>query len=43
VISMVDGYQLSHYRKGVNIRAKTDAQDARLLARYLKNELDELR
>ncbi|KMY00112.1 transposase [Pseudomonas syringae KCTC 12500] len=42
-IYMVDGYQLSHYRKGVNIRAKTDAQDARLLARYLKNELDELR
>ncbi|WP_346400793.1 IS110 family transposase, partial [Pseudomonas syringae] len=42
-VYMVDGYQLSHYRKGVNIRAKTDAQDARLLARYLKNELDELR
>ncbi|MEX5533437.1 IS110 family transposase, partial [Pseudomonas syringae] len=30
-------------RKGVNIRANTDAQDARLLARYLNNELDELR
>lgn len=35
---IVDGYALSHYRKGVKIRAKTDAIDARLLARYLKNE-----
>lgn len=35
---IIDGYALSHYRKGVNIRAKTDAIDARLLARYLKNE-----
>lgn len=38
VIYMVGGYELSHYRKGVNVRAKTDALDARLLARYLKNE-----
>ena len=38
VIYMVGGYELNHYRKGVNIRAKTDALDARLLARYLKNE-----
>lgn len=37
-IYIVDGYALSHYRKGVNIRAKTDAIDARLLARYLNNE-----
>lgn len=43
VIYMVGGYELSHYRKGVNIRAKTDALDARLLARYLKNESQELR
>lgn len=42
-IYMVGGYELSHYRKGVNVRAKTDALDARLLARYLKNEADELR
>lgn len=42
-IYMVGGYELSHYRKGVNIRAKTDALDARLLARYLKNEGQELR
>lgn len=41
-IYMIDGYQLSHYRKGVNVRAKTDALDARLLARYLKKEADEL-
>jgi transposase len=42
VIYMVGGYELSHYRKGVNIRAKTDALDAKLLARYLKNEAAEL-
>ena len=42
VIYMVGGYELSHYRKGVNIRAKTDALDAKLLARYLKNEAEEL-
>lgn len=42
VIYMVGGYELSHYRKGVNVRAKTDALDAKLLARYLKNEADEL-
>jgi transposase len=42
VVYMVGGYELSHYRKGVNIRAKTDALDARLLARYLKNEAEEL-
>jgi len=41
-IYMVSGYELSHYRKGVNIRAKTDALDAKLLARYLKNEYEEL-
>jgi len=42
-VYMVDGFELSHYRKGVKIRAKTDAIDARLLARYLKNEAEELR
>ncbi|WP_140396057.1 transposase, partial [Pseudomonas sp. SCPG-7] len=41
-IYMVGGYELSHYRKGVNVRAKTDALDAKLLARYLKNEYGEL-
>lgn len=38
VVYMIGGYELSHYRKGVNVRAKTDALDARLLARYLNNE-----
>ncbi|AZE58640.1 IS110 family transposase [Pseudomonas synxantha] len=38
VIYMIGGYELSHYRKGVKVRAKTDALDARLLARYLTNE-----
>lgn len=42
VIYMIDGYQLSNYRKSVNVRAKTDALDARLLARYLTKEMDEL-
>ena len=42
-IYMVGGYELNHYRKGVNVCAKTDALDAKLLARYLKNEGDELR
>jgi len=42
-IYMVGGYELSHYRKGVKVRAKTDALDAKLLARYLKNEAEELR
>ncbi|QAX83156.1 IS110 family transposase [Pseudomonas sp. DTU12.3] len=41
-IYMVDGYALSHYRIGVKVRAKTDALDAKLLARYLKNEYEEL-
>lgn len=43
VVYMVGGYELSHYRKGVGNRAKTDALDARLLARYLKNEGHQLR
>ena len=43
VIYMVGGYELSHYRKSVKVRAKTDALDAQLLARYLRKEADELR
>ena len=43
LVYMIDGYQLSCYRKGVNVRAKTDAKDAWLLARYLHKELDELK
>lgn len=41
-VYLVDGYALSHYRKGINVRAKTDAIDARLLARYLRNECEDL-
>lgn len=42
-VYVVDAYQLSHYRKGVGGRAKTDRTDAQLLLRYLKAERDELR
>ncbi|VVP61251.1 IS110 family transposase [Pseudomonas silesiensis] len=43
IVYVIDGFRLSNYRKGVGGRAKTDASDARLLARYLKNEEEELR
>jgi transposase len=42
-VYVIDGYRLSNYRKSVGVRAKTDAADAQLLARYLKNEGDDLR
>lgn len=42
-VYIIDGFQLSNYRKGVGVRSKTDASDARLLARYLKNEGEDLR
>ncbi len=42
-VYVIDGFRLSNYRKGIGGRAKTDASDARLLARYLKNEGDDLR
>ena len=41
-VYMIDGYALSHYREGVRVRAKTDALDAQLLARYLEKEQSEL-
>jgi transposase len=41
-VYMIDGYALSHYREGVRVRAKTDALDAQLLARYLQREQSEL-
>ena len=40
---VIDGYQLSNYRKGTRGRAKTDASDAQLLARFLAKEKEELR
>lgn len=42
-VYVIDGYQLSHYRQGIGGRAKTDACDAQLLARYLRNEKADLR
>jgi transposase len=42
-VYVVDAYQLSHYRKGVGGRAKTDRTDAQLLCRYLKAEQASLR
>ena len=33
---LVDGYQVSNYRKSVRQRAKTDALDAQLLMRFLR-------
>lgn len=42
-IYLVNGRQLSHYRESVNVRNKTDAKDAWLLARYLAHEVSLLR
>ena len=37
-VYVVDAFRLSHYRDAVGGRAKTDARDAELLARYLQQE-----
>jgi transposase len=42
-VYVVDAYRVSHYRESIGQRAKTDACDARLLARYLTNEQAQLR
>jgi len=42
-VYLIDGYRLNRYRESVGGRAKTDASDARLLVRYLRNEGDDLR
>jgi transposase len=42
-VYVVDAYRVSHYRRGVGQRAKTDPCDARLLARYLESEQNKLR
>lgn len=42
-VYVVDGYQLSNYRKGIGGRVKTDASDACLLARFLEREGSSLR
>jgi transposase len=42
-VFLLNGYQLKHYREGIGQRAKTDATDAALLARYLEKERADLR
>ena len=42
-VYVIDGSRLNRYRDGIGIRAKTDALDAVLLARYLSKESDRLR
>lgn len=42
-IYLIDGYRLSRYRDSIGQRAKTDANDARLLLRYLQREQRDLR
>ena len=42
-VYVVSGYQLKHYARSLNVRMRTDAVDARLLARFLDREIDELR
>lgn len=40
---VIDGYRLNRYRESIGGRAKTDATDAQLLARYLEREEADLR
>jgi transposase len=40
---LINPRQLAHYREAVDVRNKTDPQDAWLLARYLARESDSLR
>lgn len=42
-VYLINPFQLTHYRKSVGVRVKTDPCDARLLARYLAHEQDSLR
>lgn len=42
-VYVIDGSRLNRYRDGIGVRAKTDALDAVLLARYLSKESDGLR
>ena len=42
-VYIIDGSRVNKYRDSLGIRAKTDASDAQLLARYLANESDSLR
>lgn len=42
-VYLVNPRQLVHYRQAINVRNKSDALDARLLARYLEHEAAQLR
>lgn len=42
-VYVIDGLRLSKYRESVAVRAKTDAHDAALLARFLSNERGSLK
>ena len=42
-VFLVNARQLAHYRYAVNLRNKTDLEDAGLLARYLEHEARQLR
>jgi transposase len=42
-VYLIDPYRLTHYRAGLGRRAKTDPEDAYLLARFLAREIGELR
>ena len=42
-VYLINPRQLVHYREAVNVRNKTDIQDAWLLARYLEHEWAQLR
>lgn len=42
-VYLIDPYRLTHHRAGLGRRAKTDPEDARLLARFLAREAGELR
>lgn len=41
-IYLIDAYRLSRYRDAVGVRAKTDANDAHLLLRYMRSEKQQL-
>jgi transposase len=43
VVYLVSGYQLKHYGAAVGQRMRTDAIDARLIARFLAREIDRLK
>ena len=43
LVYLINPRQLAHYREAVNERNKTDPVDAYLLARYLNNEVTQLR